>query len=155
MPDMAKPVPQKGCVLGFDFGEKRTGIAVGDLDVRIAHPLTTVMAATRQERFNAITPLVEQWRPVIFVVGLPLHTDGHEHDMTQKVRKFANQLNGRFNLPCFMENEMLTSVEATHHLHQEGVFGVRHKMAVDQAAAQIILQGFFNHLQSINPDSHV
>ena len=143
---MVKPLPERGCALCFDFGEKRIGVAVGDLDTRIAHPLTTLVTNTRNARFEAIANLVRQWQPVIFVVGLPSHNDGGKHEIAIRAQKFANQLNGRFNLPFYFENEEFTSVEAADTLHKEGIFGTRHREVIDQAAAQLILQGFFNHL---------
>ncbi len=144
---MAKTIPEQGCVLCFDFGEKRIGVAIGDLDTKIAHPITTIVSIQRKARFEAIETLVKQWQPVLFVVGLPAHNNGGEHEIANKAKKFANQLNGRFNLPFHLENEEFTSVEAASILHKEGIFGTRHRNVVDQAAAQLILQGFFDHLQ--------
>ncbi|MBI2225057.1 MAG: Holliday junction resolvase RuvX, partial [Betaproteobacteria bacterium] len=83
------PYAKTGTVLAFDFGEKRVGVAVGDTAVGIAHPLTTIDAADRRQRFAAIAALVEEWRPAQLVVGLPAHLDGTEHELSRLARKFS------------------------------------------------------------------
>lgn len=137
-------------VLAFDFGEKRIGVAVGDTEVGIAHPLTTIAAADRQRRFAAIAALVEEWRPALLVVGLPAHLDGApapdgaEHEMARLARKFAAQLSGRFGLPVEFVDERLTSVAAESNLAAAGVAARKRKLSVDQVAAQEILQDYFD-----------
>src|SRR5262245_22148418 len=71
--------PRTGTVLAFDFGERRMGVAVGELELKLAHPLETVHADSDNQRFERIGRLVGQWRPVALVVGLPVHLDGSEH----------------------------------------------------------------------------
>ena len=88
-----------GTTLAFDFGETRIGVAQGDAEVGIAHPLATISGEGNDKKFAAIAALVAEWRPVQFVVGLPLSTDGSEHEMTRLARKFGRRLNGRFGLP--------------------------------------------------------
>ena len=68
-----------GTTLAFDFGETRIGVAQGDAEVGIAHPLATISGEGNDKKFAAIAALVAEWRPVQFVVGLPLSTDGSEH----------------------------------------------------------------------------
>ena len=63
-------------MLAFDFGTKRIGVAVGDFETRLAHPLATIAAVENRARFAAIGQLVAEWRPVLLVVGLPAHADG-------------------------------------------------------------------------------
>src|SRR3970040_1574579 len=71
--------PATGTVLGFDFGRKRIGVAVGDFETRLAHPLTAIAAVENRARFAAIGQLVAEWRPVLLVVRLPAHADRGEH----------------------------------------------------------------------------
>lgn len=139
---MAGGLPERGVVLGFDFGLKRTGVAVGDFDVGIAHPVTTIDTADRGERMDRIARLVEEWRPVLFVVGMPAHGDGAEHELAPSVRKFGGQLHGRFGLPVRYVDETLTSNAAERSLADAGVHGARRKAALDRVAAQEILQAF-------------
>lgn len=136
-------LPAAGTVLAFDFGERRVGVAVGDLSLRIAHPLTTIEAKSDRERLDAVKELVQQWHPVIFVVGLPTHMDGAEHELTARCRKFAQRLRMRFDLPAELIDERLTSYCAELELAQAGRRGRAHKALIDQVAAQHILDSFF------------
>src|SRR5688500_20082537 len=91
-------LPRTGTVLGFDFGTKRIGVAVGDFETRLAHPLTTIAASDNRARFAAIASLVSEWRPVLAVVGLPSREDGGEHPVGRLARRFAQRLRGSFGL---------------------------------------------------------
>jgi putative holliday junction resolvase len=135
--------PRTGTVLAFDFGEKRIGVAVGDLAVGIAHPLTTICAEDNRSRFAAIAALLEEWKPVELVVGVPSHPDGAKHDLGRLARRFAHRLAGRFNLDTRLIDERLTSHAAESGLYQQGVRGRKLQTAVDAAAAREILQTYF------------
>lgn len=130
-------------VLGFDFGEKRIGVAVGDEAVRIAHPLTTVHAEDNAARFAAIEALVAEWAPGKLVVGLPMHADGTEHEISRLARRFARRLEGRFGLPVALADERLTSRTAEARLRESGAPAWKIKAALDAAAACEILQAWF------------
>lgn len=136
--------PKTGTVLAFDFGEKRIGVAVGDLALGIAHPLTTVQGNDTVRRFDAIATLITEWRPVVLVVGLPSHPDGTEHAVGRLCRRFAAQLQGRFGLPAVLVDERLTSAAAAESLREAGATGKKHKTALDPVAAQHILQTYFD-----------
>jgi len=135
---------QSGTVLGFDFGERRVGVAVGDWALRLAHPLTTVQSERSDERFRQLGALIEEWRPVRLVVGLPAHLDGSAHALTEACRRFARQLEGRFHLPVSLVDERLSSRAADLDLREAGRGGRRGKEFRDQAAARIILQSYFD-----------
>ncbi len=135
--------PKTGTVLAFDFGEKRIGVAVGDLAIGIAHPLTTVTAADNRARFAAIAALIEEWRPMQFVVGLPTHPDGAEHEVGRLARRFAQRLEGRFGIAALLVDERLTTQAAESRLRAQGVRGKRLKARLDAVAAQEILQAHF------------
>lgn len=132
-----------GTVLAFDFGEKRIGVAVGDLEVRIAHPLTVIAAADNRTRFAAIASLIREWRPAGLVVGLPSHADGSEHEIGRLARRFAQRLAGRFGLPVHLVDERLSSHAAEARLREQRVHRRRLKARLDMAAAQEILQTYF------------
>ena len=132
-----------GTTLAFDFGETRIGVAQGDAEVGIAHPLATISGEGNDKKFAAIAALVAEWRPVQFVVGLPLSTDGGEHEMTRLARKFGHRLNGRFGLPVYWADARLTALYAAELLNQTGLRGRKQKPVLDQVAAQAILQSFF------------
>lgn len=137
-------MPERGTVLGFDFGLQRIGIAIGELELGIAHPLETIDDPRNAIRFARIEALLKQWQPVLLVVGLPVHMDGTEHAMTATARRFAHRLEGRFRLPVTLADERLTSAAAAEHLHAAGIFGGKHQSLLDQTAAHLILQSFFD-----------
>jgi putative holliday junction resolvase len=132
-----------GTVLAFDFGERRIGVAVGELALGIAHPVQTIDVAASQPRFSRITALIDEWRPVLLVVGLPRRMDGSEHRMTELARKFARRLHGRFRIETVLEDERLTSAEAEQDARESGLSAAQIKRHVDQLAAKAILDSFF------------
>lgn len=134
---------QRGTALAFDFGETRIGVAQGDAELAMAHPLATVTGNSNDAKFEAIAKLVKEWQPVQLVVGLPTHTDGTEHELTRLSRKFGRRLHGRFGLPVYWVDERMSSLYAESLLAEAQVFGRKQKAVLDQVAAQAILQGFF------------
>jgi len=119
-------------VLAFDFGLKRIGVAVGEPELRTAHPLRAV------SDFSQIQKLVEEWKPASLVVGLPTSAKGEPHEMTRQAEDFARRLERHFKLPVARVDERYTSVEAEHRLR-----GVK-KKAIDSVAAQLILEQYFD-----------
>ncbi len=132
-----------GTTLAFDFGQVRIGVAQGDAEVAISHPLETIATAVKAERFDRIGSLIAQWQPRQLVVGLPVHMDGSEHELTRLSRRFAQRLHGRYALPVYLVDERLSSALAAELLREAQVFGRKQKPALDQVAAQAILQSFF------------
>lgn len=131
-------------LLGFDYGEKTVGVAVGNTGTRQAHPLLNVRVIRGQPEWQKITGLIDEWQPVAIVVGLPLNMDGSENAITRQARKFGNRLNGRYNLPVHMVDERLTTRDARTELYNAGVTEKRHKPVLDKLAAQSILQTYLN-----------
>lgn len=146
-PPRPTPHPKSGTVLAFDFGEKRIGVAVGDLELRIAHPLTVIAAPDNRTRFAAIASLVSEWQPAMLVVGEPSHAEGSGHEIGRLARRFAERLKGRFRLPVHRVDERLTSHAAEARLREQRVRARRLKASLDMAAAQEILQTFFESLR--------
>lgn len=132
-------MPDAGSVLAFDFGEKRIGIAVGDLALAMAHPLQAIHAEDNDTRFAAIAELIAEWKPVQLVVGEPHHADGGAHKTAQLARRFAQRLEGRFRLPVALIDETLSSHAAETTLREQGLRGDKLKAALDSAAACVIL----------------
>ena len=128
--------PTVELVLGFDFGIKRIGIAMGNTLTGAAQPLAVVKAIDNATRFAQIGALIAEWKPARLVVGEPRHPDGAEHDMTLRSRRFANQLHGRFNLPVTLVDERYSSA----------VIGARRGEVIDAKAAAIILQQYFDSI---------
>lgn len=120
-------------VIAFDFGLKRIGVAVGNSLLKQATALKIIDAPTNDGKFAAIGALLQEWQPDLVVVGLPLHPDGAEHEMTARCRRFANQLHGRYGLPSVLVDERYTSAVLTQQRGQH----------VDSEAAALILQQYF------------
>ena len=121
-------------IFAFDFGVKRIGVAMGNTLIRQAQPLQVISSIDNASRFVAIGALLTEWQPDLLVVGLPMHPDGTEHDMTARCRKFANQLHGRFNLPVQLVDERYSSA----------VISAKRGEVIDDRAAAIILQQYFD-----------
>ncbi len=139
---VARPTPrilpaQHQSFLAFDFGQKRTGVASGNLVARTAQPLKTIHADQTDARFTQIAKLLQEWQPDALVVGIPTHPDGAPHEMTRLAQKFARQLLGRFNLPVHEVDERYSSAEAAS----------RGASDLDAEAAAILLEQFFSELQ--------
>lgn len=121
-------------IFAFDFGVKRIGVAMGNTMIRQAQPVKVISAIDNATRFADIAALLDEWKPARLVVGLPMHPDGAEHDMTARARKFANQLHGRFNLP----------VELVDERYSSAVISAKRGEVIDDRAAAIILQQYFD-----------
>jgi putative Holliday junction resolvase len=130
--------------LGFDYGEKYIGVAVGRLPPCLAQALDTVAVRNRNPDWTHISRLVEEWKPDALIVGLPLNMDDSENPMTLAAKKFGNRLRGRYNLPVQMVDERLTTIAAKNILLEAGVPVKRHKSKLDKLAAQAILQAFLD-----------
>jgi len=126
-------------LLGFDFGKQRIGVAVGQQVTGTATALRTLQSRDGKPDWDTISDLINEWQPDTLVVGLPLHANGEESEISQAARKFARQLEGRYRLPVHTMNEYLSS-QAARDLQQQN--GQTDKTGIDAIAAQIILQNW-------------
>lgn len=126
-------------VLGFDFGVKYIGVAVGSTEPVMAHPLSQLVVK-EEIPWEEIAKLIREWRPAVLVVGVPLNMDGTEQPITQLARQFLDALTERFKLPVFAVDERLTTVEARARLFSVGGIRALQKKAVDSVAAQLIVE---------------
>jgi putative Holliday junction resolvase len=145
MPETAFP---RGCILGFDFGLRRIGVAVGQTTTLTASALQTVHHGKTPD-WPAIERLVREWQPALLVVGLPLGAEGEETDMSRAARRFGTELGRRFSLDVAYSDERLSSQAAAGRfaeLRESG--GLRRKDAslLDAMAAQIILENWLKLL---------
>jgi putative Holliday junction resolvase len=131
-------------IMGFDFGEKRIGVATGNLSIGLATPLTTIHAASNADRLAAITKLFNQWQPAQFVVGQPHHADDQPHPIAHLAKKFGNRLEENFKRPVVYIDETLSSTEAARLLVERGITGREQKDKLDAFAAAVILQSWMN-----------
>lgn len=121
--------------IAFDFGMKRTGVAVGNRLMGTAQAQGSIHAQG-DARFEHIAKRLKEWQPDAIVIGVPYHPDGAPHDNTARAKKFGRQLHGRFGLPVFEVDERYSTTEAL-------ALGARD---ADAASACIILEQFLRSL---------
>ncbi len=128
--------------LAFDFGTKSIGVAIGQELTTSAKPLAAIKAQDGIPQWSLIETLLQQWQPDLLVIGLPLNMDGTEQELTQRAKKFANRLHGRFGYPIQMQDERLTTVDAKEKLFELGGYKALEKGAVDSLAAALIFESW-------------
>ena len=141
---------QPETILAFDFGLRRIGIAIGQSVTASASPLGVIANGSNGPDFEAISRLIEDWRPSRLVVGLPMHADGSPSEMQLQVRSFTTEL-GRYELPIETTDERYTSVEAQATLKNARAAGTRgriRKEDVDAAAAVLIAERYLANRSS-------
>lgn len=121
-------------ILGFDFGEKRIGVAVGQHLTGTATPLDSIRTHDGRIDWPRIATLVERWQPGELVVGNPLNMDGTRQRVTDLADDFARELATRFGLPVHRCDERLSTYEARQRLKRE--------RDLDAMAAQVILESW-------------
>lgn len=144
MPDGLEPI--QGYILAFDFGKRRIGVAVGQTLTGTATPLAT-LANGNQPDWAGISRIVAEWKPALFLVGLPLSLDGEETPLSALARKFGANLSKRFGIDSEFQDERLTSVEAERQFADlRAAGGARRKdnIRIDAMAAKIILENWLN-----------
>jgi putative Holliday junction resolvase len=135
-PSAATDVPPSlRSFLAFDFGVKRTGVAMGNRLTRAATPGKTIVAQG-DARWPLITQRIAEWQPDALVLGVPFHPDGAVHENTARAQRFARQLQGRFALPVYQVDERYSTTEA-HALGAKDA---------DAASACIILEQFLRSI---------
>jgi putative Holliday junction resolvase len=142
MPEAARVLD--GTLLGFDFGHRRIGVAVGQTLTGTANALV-VLTSSDTPDWPALTRLVNEWKPVAMVVGLPLAADGGETDMSKDARRFGDELHKRFGCPVSFQDERLTSLAADERFASaRNRGGMRRKDVAmkDAMAAQVILENW-------------
>ena len=143
-PDEAAPAPAlAGTVLGFDFGTRRLGVALGNTITCTAQALATVHGEAKAARFVAIAGLIEQWAPVALVVGRPVHADGTPHETTRLAQRFAQQLRTRFGLPVAEVDERYTT-QIADTMQRDLRRNRASDPGRDALAAQVILQAWLD-----------
>lgn len=131
--------------LGFDFGNKKIGLAVGQLETKTASPLETIRSLNQVPHWDKISQLIKEWQPAGLVVGISRQMDGRDNLITPRMLKFCRQLEGRYHLPVFQIDETLSTFEAKQLLYDDLHVSATKLWAVqDQLAAQLILQSWLN-----------
>jgi putative Holliday junction resolvase len=141
MPD-TKNSQNSQTIIGFDYGLKHIGVAVGQTLTKTAEPVAIVKAKDGIPQWCDIEKLLAQWQPDYLVVGLPLNMDDSESDMSVRARKFANRLHGRFGLRVETIDERLSSYAAKAELAENQQGQVRRDKTIDAIAARLILESW-------------
>lgn len=132
-------------LLGFDFGLRKIGVAVGQRITCTANPLSPLKAESGIPDWDTIQALIDTWHIRGFVVGIPLNLDGTDQAITLAARKFARRLNGRFHLPVYLVDERYTTKAARAYLRDNPLD--QKKTTVDSYAAKIILESWLSSIE--------
>ena len=132
--------------MAFDFGTKKIGVAVGQSITGTASPVSVLKAVDGIPDWEVVEKMVKEWRPNVFVVGMPFNMDGSENEMTVLARKFSQRLQERFSKPCYTMDERLSTREARDlkkQLVEAQGKKYNDKEVIDSLAAQLILENWF------------
>ncbi|QMU61757.1 MAG: Holliday junction resolvase RuvX [Gammaproteobacteria bacterium] len=134
-------------VIGFDYGQRRIGIAIGNKDLQTANPLTAILVPPSGIPWDEITTIIEEWQPSTLIVGTVTHATQNNNAIQKQVQNFCKILNTRYHLPVETVDESNTSVKAYEILKDLRSKGQRkkiNKMDIDKASAAIILDSWFS-----------
>ena len=134
-------------VLGFDYGERRIGVAVGQTLTGSANPLDVVKVRNHRPDWKRIEELVRRYEPDALVLGLPQHADGSAHKLSPRIHRFERQLRERFRLPVYLIDERLSSYEAAQRCDENVA-----SSGLDAVAAQVILETWLHHGAASAPE---
>jgi putative holliday junction resolvase len=143
--------PVSGTVLAFDFGARRVGVAVGESTLRLAHPLTVIGYKRQAGLVAEIAQLVNEWRPGMLVVGLPIRLNDAPHELGPKVRRFAARLEKHFHIPLTLVDERFSSSAADQDLRNANAPARYRRERLDAEAARLILEAFFARAEREHP----
>jgi len=148
--EQALSVPESGVLLGIDYGTRRVGVAVSDRDQRFSSPLHNHERHGVQVDERFFRKVVEEYRPVGLVVGLPIHLSGDESEKSREARQFAEWLGTVTGLPYTFQDERFTSFQAEKLLLAAELSKKKRKERMDKLAAQILLQTFLDARSKAN-----
>lgn len=130
--------------LAFDFGMRHIGVAVGQKITKTASPLAILLAKKGTPNWQEVSNLIKKWTPCALVVGVPVHMDGTQHEITRAATEFIEKLRVRVTIPVYVAEERLTTKSARERIFAKGGYRALQQEAIDSVAAKIILEGWFN-----------
>ncbi|QDT62934.1 Putative Holliday junction resolvase [Calycomorphotria hydatis] len=137
-------MPERGRLLGIDYGTVRVGLAVSDLDQGIAAPVDTLQRSNKQADERKLREVLEDYTVIGVVIGLPLHMGGEESQKSREARSFGHWMHELFGIPITFWDERCTSAVAEEHLLAAGFTSKQRKARIDKLAAQIMLQAYLD-----------
>ena len=133
--------------IGFDYGKRYIGVAIGNGQTKQAVALQTISAKKGVPDWKEIDRIVSNWAPQGFIIGYPLNMDGSAQTMTKHVLTFKKNLSSLYQKPCYFVDERLSSYQAKNHLPKQSS-----KADLDSQSAQIILQHWFDEDMPMSSD---
>lgn len=134
-------------ILGIDYGDARIGIAVSDELGFMAQGVGTVKNRGMKNTINALSEIIDKYKPERIVVGLPKNMDGTEGFRVKATYEFVDNLKKIYDGKIIYWDERLTTVSATRFLNETNTRGKRRKDVIDTVAACLILEGYLNSLK--------
>lgn len=144
-------LPKHGPLLGLDFGTKRMGVAVSNSDQTVAVPVETWLVRQPSQNLKHLRELIEDYRAVGFVLGLPIRTNGEEGTAAASVREFGVWVAEQTSLPLVYVDERYSSAEAELLIWRRGESPNQRKQPLDSLAAKVILQSYLDAPDRIVP----
>ena len=144
--DLAVDLPPKGRLIGIDLGAKTIGLAISDVERRLASPLRTMPRGAVARDADRLTAIFSEFGVAAIVLGLPLDLNGRDNPRAQSTRAFARNLSTRTNLPILFWDERFSTAAVTRSLIANDVSRARRARVVDKMAAAYILQGVLDRL---------
>ncbi len=147
--DLALVLPAKARLIGLDLGAKTIGVAISDVERRLASPLKTLPRGAFATDADSLTAIFAELEIAAIVLGLPLDLEGRDNPRAQSTRAFARNLSTRTDLPIVYWDERFSTAVVTRALIANGVSRARRAQIVDKMAAAYILQGALDRLWSL------
>jgi len=132
-----------GTILAFDFGMKHIGVAVGQTITKSATPLMTLPAQGGEPAWQDIKAIIDEWKPAMMIVGIPLNMDGSRQAITENADTFRDALEEHFKLPVVGMDERLSTVEARNQIFEEHGYKGLSKDKINAVSAALILESWF------------
>ena len=139
-----------GKLLGVDFGDVRTGLAVSDPSRLLASGIGYISPGGIDKAVEAVAEAAEQNKVSAVIVGLPVNMDGSQGSRAQRCEKFARMLKERLGIPVAVFDERMTTMTASRYLNETNTRGKKRKQVIDTLSAQIILQNCLDRLKYMN-----
>ena len=138
-----------GRILGVDFGDVRTGIAICDASRFLASGMSVISPGGIEKTAQAIADIATEQKVVAIVIGLPVNMDGSEGSRAQRCRKLASLIGEVCEIPTLLFDERMTTMTAARYLNETNTRGKKRKQVIDALSAQIILQNCLDRLKHI------
>lgn len=138
-------------MLGFDYGHKKIGVAVGQTVTGTATALETLIFDSKRGPWDRVSALIQTWQPDALIVGNPLTLDGQAQPASEAAQTFAGELERRFGKPVLMVDERLTTREARRQfqaLRSQGTAKRQDAAQIDAIAARLIVESWLLQYQS-------